>query len=440
MQKNSNIMGKVKQIVLFLFLTLFSAIVFQYTADIVHQLRPVITFFDFDRFSESLVLGEIVADDNGLDKKGGHLGRIFPNGSKYPDNLFDVYEIFSGKSESVGITFHPKASQYGIQGAIFSKAHSIFGLNKLSQLQSINSILLAIVVVSLFFLYREIYDKYFSAIFLITIVSSPWMVAFAKNLYWVTFLWFMPALVAAILYLQRNSIVRAFLLLAIAFSMFLKSLAGYEYLSTITLFACSVFVVAPFFKYSEQKPSIDWTMLFMVFSACVVGFGAAILVHASMSLKGDSIITGLQNIYELDVKRRTYGDPSSFSPSLKASLESSPLSVLTTYINHWEMTLVAWLPGSYFRILIVFSLVGLLFQFWKRHPTRHRDGVLLAFFFMVSISWFVLAKAHSYEHTHLNYVLWYFGFVQALFYVSINSANAFSLSIVKWMKSKSVKE
>jgi len=31
-----------------------------------------------------------------------------------------------------------------------------------------------------------------------------------------------------------------------------------------------------------------------------------------------------------------------------------------------------------------------------------------------------LAKSHSYVHIHLNYVLWYFGFVQICLYVIVD--------------------
>ena len=63
-----------------------------------------------------------------------------------------------------------------------------------------------------------------------------------------------------------------------------------------------------------------------------------------------------------------------------------------------------------------------------------RDVILLVFFFIVPTSWFVLAKGHSYIHTQLNYVLWYFGFVQALFYVTLNTMIIFFQSIFKLEK------
>ena len=40
--------------------------------------------------------------------------------------------------------------------------------------------------------------------------------------------------------------------------------------------------------------------------------------------------------------------------------------------------------------------------------------------FFTTLSWFVLAKSHSYVHIHLNYVLWYFGFVQICLYVIVD--------------------
>ena len=190
-----------KRIILFFCLTLFSAIIFQFTSAILFQLnlsRSSAFFSTFGTDSQALVLGTIVADDFNLGKKGANLGFISKDGVfKYPESTQDVYNIFLGETEYTQIEFRPYKSQYGIQGVFFSKIHSIFGLSKLYQLQSINSILLAIVVVSLFFLYRHIYDELFASIFLITMVSSPLIIAFARNLYWAPFLWFTPALLAA---------------------------------------------------------------------------------------------------------------------------------------------------------------------------------------------------------------------------------------------------
>ena len=43
-------------------------------------------------------------------------------------------------------------------------------------------------------------------------------------------------------------------------------------------------------------------------------------------------------------------------------------------------------------------------------------------FLGTTLSWFILGKAHSYVHTHMNYVLWYFGFIQICLYIIIKFA------------------
>jgi hypothetical protein len=398
---------------------------------------------DFQTDSEALVLGGIVADDYALDKHGANLGFIAKDRVvKSPETIPDAYAFFLGQTAHNTLDFTPYKSNYGIQEVLFSQIHRLFRANRLSQLQRVNSVLLAVIVVSLFSLYRRIYDNRFAVIFLITMISSPWIVAFARNLYWVPFLWFLPALLAAMAYLKKGVAIRSLLLLAVAASVCVKSLAGYEYLSTITLFACSVFVVAPFFRSSNRDWPGNLRMFVLVFVACVSGFVGALLVHATM--RGDSILAGLSNILEQDVKRRTYGDPAEFPELLKESLECSPLSVVETYVFAWrppawlsaqkDYGLLAWLPGGLFTALLAFGIFGICYKVATKHATLKRDAVLFAFFFVVPVSWLVLAKAHSCIHVHINYVLWYFGFVQALIYVAFNTVSLLSIAFVKWAK------
>jgi len=419
-----------KVIVTFLLLTLLVAAIFQKNLFNFSDQK----FFDgFQRDSESLVVGSIVAEKFGIDKHGFNLGII-----KNDKDVDLGYGLLGKQSLDERLVFTSYKSQYGIQGVVFSKIAKFFGFTKVSQLQSINSIFFAIVVVSLFFLYKRIYDNRFAMIFLIVMISSPWIISFASNLYWSPFLWFLPALFSAIMYLTKGVLFRSILLFGIGFAVFIKSLAGYEYLSTITLFTGSVFVVAPYFKHSNREVPGNLKMFFLVFVVCVIGFICALLVHANM--RGDSIISGLKNILEEDVKRRTYGDPSLFDPVYKASLESSSIDVLKAYIINWKTSLITWLPGSLFKYLVVIAIVGIYLKFSTKHISRHRDAFLFLFFFITPVSWFILAKGHSYIHTHMNYVLWYFGFIQALIYVCLNTVIAFFLNFLKWAKTADIKD
>ena len=57
---------------------------------------------------------------------------------------------------------------------------------------------------------------------------------------------------------------------------------------------------------------------------------------------------------------------------------------------------------------------------WKDRKLNPELPVMYLVFFLTSVSWFCLAKAHSYQHTHMNFVLWYFGYIQICFYIVIN--------------------
>ncbi|MCE1115120.1 glucosyltransferase domain-containing protein [Pseudomonas sp. NMI795_08] len=372
-------------------------------------------FESFDKGSQSLVLGSIVADKLSLEKHGSHIGFLSIGESfDYMKNMLDAYPIFSGEVPDKDVFYSPYKSQYGIQGPVFSKAYSLFSLKTIEQLQLLNSTFFALVIALITLLYIKIYNLRFATIFFIVMISSPWIVVFARNLYWVPALWFLPAVFALLAYQAKTRMSQAIFITLVGAAVFLKSLAGYEYLSAITLFACSVFVIAPIFNSSTRKKRENLTLFSLTFAACVLGFICALLLHAGM--RGDTILSGLLNIFEQDVKRRTYGDPTTFDEVFKASLQSSPLDVLKIYTNEWNTYLFAYLPGATFKIMIIFSALGFLYTTLTKKSLDKNNALIFTFFFITSSSWYLLAKGHSYIHTQLNYVLWYFGFAQALLY------------------------
>jgi len=388
-------------------------------------------FNDFQRDSESLVIGRIVAEEMGIEKNGSQLGFIGKNGEfKYPDNIYDSYELFHNFNDFKNAIYAPYHSQVGFQGWVYSKIQNLMNFEKISKLQYFTSALLSAIILWMYFIYKKIYGDMFSLIFISTLVTSPWIVAFARNLYWSPFLWFAPALFASLLYLSTNKIARLTLYFFIFLAFFAKCLSGYEYITTITLFTCSVFIIAPIFKNRDSNP--DWKTAFIVFLLCIIGFTSAILVHAKN--KGGTVAEGIFQIYKEDVKRRTYGNSSDFPEAYKASLEASPVTVVKTYIVNWSTQLTLGIPGSFFKILILISMLGLFCKMQINHRTFKRDFVAFSFMLLSPLSWFILAKGHSHVHTHMNYVLWYLGFVPVLIYVSINSVVVLSFESFKFLK------
>ncbi|QIH06799.1 MULTISPECIES: hypothetical protein [unclassified Pseudomonas] len=372
-------------------------------------------FSTFDRYSQALVTGNIVADSAGLDRGGWNLGSISINGeTEYSDYNWESYNraVAAGNLKSIEFTHYP--SQYGIQGAAFLWITNFFGVKNILGLNFVGALLFSITVTALSYLYTKVYDLKFGAVFFLVMIGSPWIVAMARNIYWVPFLWFLPAVFSAMLYLSKQWRHKAFFLFCVAFSIFLKSLAGYEYLSNIVIFTCAIFVTAPFFRDEKVDYSYNIKMAFLVGIACIFGFLCAFLIHAGM--RGDSILQGISNIIDQDVKRRTYGSASNFGEVYSQSLNSSIITVFDMYWSGWKTDIIAWLPKSFLNYSVTFVFLGLCYFGIKKKTFDVKIAALILFYFAASVSWFFLAKAHSFIHTQLNYVLWYFGFIQALAY------------------------
>ena len=148
------------------------------------------------------------------------------------------------------------------------------------------------------------------------------------------------------------------------------------------------------------------------------GFFAAICVHAP--LKGDgSVIEGIKNIFEQDVLRRTAGgDLNDFAEVYWPSFNASIWETYSKYF-HFGTEVITGITGNIFPLLCVVPLCIFLFDYAKKR-LNVEEMAMYIIFFLTSISWFCLAKGHSYIHTHMNYVLWYFGFVQICIYIIVN--------------------
>lgn len=321
-------------------------------------------------------------------------------------------------------------SHFGFQGILYSYLYNKIGFS-IDALYKINSIILSLIFVILFIQFKKIINLEFAVIFLLTILLSQIFVSFARNLYWITFLWFLPIVVVNYYFLSKTRNIKILLSILFIVAIFLKSLCGYEYLSSIVLLAIVPFIYALFIgnNYYSKKDLMFYIIVFGILS--IIGFVLALLFHAYV--KGDGLIMdGLKLIYELDVKRRTYGSPDAFGTALYNSLSASPFQVVITYIKNWNIDLLYKINGSFFKILLMISVFTIFYKFFVKHNSLMRDLGLFCTFIIVPISWFILAKSHSYEHTHINFVLWYFGTVAALIYISLNGFKILFYKIIKF--------
>lgn len=314
-------------------------------------------------------------------------------------------------------------SQYGLQGKVFRHlAEYMDEYETLANLHLICAIITAIVFVFVVMLLALKFNYLYAGIFYFVFALSPWTVNFAKNLYWVEFTWFVPLAIGLVCSLKVESFkwrISCYIAMFIAISG--KCLCGYEYISAVMMGSIAflgVDFIAAFVKRDNKKAGMLFKSTFFTGVAALLGFIAAIIIHASLRGSGN-IFDGIQSIIENDVLRRTNGaDLNSFDPIFWPSMNASVWEVYSRYF-HFPTEVVTGVTGNLFPLLCI-APSGIFAYEINKKKVDYQCISMYIVFFLTSISWFCLAKSHSYIHTHMNYVLWYFGFIQVCFYVVIS--------------------
>lgn len=314
-------------------------------------------------------------------------------------------------------------SQYGLQGKIFRNMARYMDEDEvIPNLNLLCAFLTASVFVLITLLLMAKYNPLFAGCFYITFVLSPWVVNFARNLYWVEFTWFIPMVVGIICSLKINSRkwrIGCYIVAFVAIAG--KCLCGYEYISVVMMGLVSFMVIdllIAIVKKDYEKAKLLFRTTFILGVIALAGFVMAICIHAPLK-SGGSIIEGIKIIIENDVLRRTNSaDLNNFSPIYWPSMNASVWEVCCKYF-HFSTEIITGIAGNLFPILCIVPIVIFIYEY-KKNKIDYQSIFMYLFFFLTSISWFCLAKSHSYVHTHINYVLWYFGFVQTCFYIIIS--------------------
>lgn len=279
------------------------------------------------------------------------------------------------------------------------------------------TIFLAIVLMAIVMLLAKKYNKLLAICFYTTFLTSPWIINFGRNLYWVEFTWFLPILIGLALSINSANKKRyIYLYLGMFIAILGKCLCGYEYISSIML-ASIMFLVTDMFTYIIVK---DFSKVKKIFGTILIvsvielfAFAVAILIHANMF--DGNFANGIASIGS-DVLRRTYGSPSAFDQIYYDSLNASWFSVVKMYFN-FSTPIVLGINGNYFKLFCFLAGLVFVFNAKKGAGIEVSENFLWVWSLLIPLSWFILAKGHSYLHTHINFVLWYFGFVQVSLYL-----------------------
>lgn len=311
-----------------------------------------------------------------------------------------------------GLCYLPYNSSFGLQAYIFKAIGKLFNLSLNSFIkccQFIESLLLALVLAELIIVYYKAYGKFIFLSTLIGISGTYILAKFAPSVYWSFWVVLLPFLISSKFMLDKTS--RVFqnksLLLILLFVIFLfKMLLGYEWLSTIVFSA----MIPILWDGSSITYKNNFKLIFCIGLISLIAFILSILLwwiklgnqEFYNSILSDIVrrISFLQSfglkpiINVLDINDPTYLE----------SLHVSIGIVIGKLLFRQDFLLFL----GFYSVIVIFACI-----YWiayKKHlltKQLNQFAILICISFIAPLSWYVLAKPHSYVHVFLNYSLWF---------------------------------
>ena len=178
----------------------------------------------------------------------------------------------------------PYTSSLELQGRLFAGLHAA-GCGSFACLTTAESSIFSFVLIAFLAALAMVTRRSLALTVLGCALISPWVVASAHNLYWVPWTWLLPAIAACGVVLARSGRQRVIAVLAVGIATGLKAGTGYEFLTTTTLLAAGIPVIAH--ALGRRRPHREVVLdVVAVFVACVAGFLAVLVVQRSSAAEG----------------------------------------------------------------------------------------------------------------------------------------------------------
>lgn len=413
-------------------------------------------FLNHQRDSESLIVGRMVKSrQDGIFSAGGLTGvgicnNFDQSNSSPPIHILKSLDQWLTRSQVQyqyiayinGLTFDAYLvymSQIGGQGMLFSLLDHFIPLSPKAKLESfyiLTSILsaVALTMIMLWFFWEF---GLCVAIFLVTsTVLSQWIVVFGRNLWWSIWAFYLPMIL--ILYYLKHKRVPANLHYIkfgslVFISVLVKCLVnGYEYITTTLIMMMVPFVYYSILERSSVRQFLKGTTIAMLCSSFAIFLSLTILSVQIASVKG-SVLDGIAHVV-FSIEARTHGESQNFPASYAHHLDSRTIDVIITYLkgtffdlNNYVNTTSSIASRFLFKVryiylIFLFFVMSLIVAFRKNEyflaKQRQRYFALLYttwFSILAPLSWYIVFKAHSHVHPHMNYIVWqmpftFFGF------------------------------
>lgn len=326
-------------------------------------------------------------------------------------------------------------SQFGLQNIVMaavSPGTSLYGAMRL-----MTALLLAAVLATVVVACWRAWGGRAASVLLTLLVASTWLNGFGPSTYWQLWTMMLPTLVPLLVWPRlgegRGKWLRGGLI--IAGLICLKSLCGYEYITTVILGAAAAVA------YHEFRGRFDRRLLGSLVGAGiagVVGFAVAIGIHMAqlLALYGNVSIIGARagdrtfapvNLEGLLIWVRAGAqDDALFNGLVQGDSAVGLWAYRMTQYLRASAIAVPGRPGlglgpSYSVPIWVFVL-GFLALAWVAFrgrisdaPTQRRLAVAGGVSLAGALSWLVLAFGHMVQHPHIDSIVFYIPFLPFVF-------------------------
>jgi len=330
-------------------------------------------------------------------------------------------------------------SQVGGQGVLLAGLFKLLNAFDVAYFALLSSNVFALltalsVSVAVPFIYRNV--GFFGMLLVFVLfASSRWMYSFAYSLYWVLFTLILPLTysIACGGMMGAGRRPRHLFLLGLAFIVFLKSICGYEYITTLTILACAGYVVSTV----QSKQGICLRSMIWIFAACLAGFSVAFLLHL-VQLYAIHGWDGVHHIFGR-ILMHSGGDGAAGRADIllgRLQLEGgmqAAIDKLSTDLQGHQL-LFFWLSFvqyfsidalSLFSVKLSFGVFSILsglaalrcvYVLIKRgagqaSPVDYPWALAAFLALLAALSWQVLAWKHMTIHYHLNGLVFFVGIV-----------------------------
>ena len=400
-----------------------------------------IWFDNFQLDMESYVVGRLaIANQEGVFSKGGLTGIHQSSQDSINTNLYQ-YDIYEKGIELNPEKFISYDSQTGGQALTFSFLDKIIPISKSKKIpffRFLTSVLTALLITCVLIWTFQNFGLSTAIITLILILFSQWMTVFGKNLWWSLWSFYLPFI--ALLRTLSNEMARQKkityhrLFLIVFLSVLLKCFyTGFEYITTTLIMLCSPLIYYSIIGRWDVSNTLKRFGVIVAASVLSIMVSILLLVYQIASLKG-SVTEGFKYIHSRFLIRTSGDGIENLDTITQNSLNSNLHEVLARY---WHIgaafdlnnLLSPRAQNSYFildfgdliTIIFLFSFLLILPKMKSILKGNFKDtSVALVstclFSILAPLSWFVIFKAHSYIHLHMNFIVWYmpfalFGFV-----------------------------